>query len=203
MLSSSDTSTTTLLTLTGSGASTIQNANLTFNLNAHTAGGLGGTSNGGSAGGLGVSGSGTEMSVGGTAITFGGGVGSVQLALNVQGEPAVIGAYSAYVLFAGTTASGGTGSNGSQYSGLSLGTTTTLSLGVTETIITGNNLQLAFGSTLDQSFYGNSYLVLYQNTNTSTDDIDVIVVPEPGTWAMMLGGLAVLIFWQRRKSARS
>ena len=125
----------------------------------------------------------------------------MKLTLNVQGEPAWSSPKNtAYVLFAGTVASGGTGSNGSQYSGLSLGTTTTLSSGETETVITGNNLQLAFGTSLDQSFYGSSYLVLYQNINTGTDDIDVIVVPEPGTWAMMLGGLAVLIFWQRRKS---
>jgi hypothetical protein len=103
------------------------------------------------------------------------------------------------VLIAGTVASGGLGLHGSQYSGIT-GTTTSLGLGETETVITGNNLQLAFGTTLDGSYYANSYLVLYQNTNTGTDDIDVIVVPEPGTWAMMLSGLAVLVFWQRRKS---
>jgi fibronectin-binding autotransporter adhesin len=198
-ISSTDTSTVTLLTLSGSGNSIIQNANLSFNLNAQTAGGLGGTSNGGSAGGLGVSGSGTEMSVGSTAITFGSGVQSVMLTLNIQGEPAIIGENTAYVLIAGTVASGGLGLHGSQYSGIT-GTTTSLGLGETETVITGNNLQLAFGTTLDGSYYANSYLVLYQNTNTGTDDIDVIVVPEPGTWAMMLSGLAVLVFWQRRKS---
>ena len=27
------------------------------------------------------------------------------------------------------------------------------------------------------------------------------VVPEPGTWAMMLGGFAVLVLWQRRRNA--
>jgi hypothetical protein len=32
------------------------------------------------------------------------------------------------------------------------------------------------------------------------DDIEVEVVPEPSTWAMMIGGLAALVFWQRRKS---
>jgi len=31
----------------------------------------------------------------------------------------------------------------------------------------------------------------------------VEVVPEPGTWAMMLGGLAALILWQRRKNKLS
>jgi hypothetical protein len=28
----------------------------------------------------------------------------------------------------------------------------------------------------------------------------VEVIPEPGTWALLLGGLAMLVFWQRRKS---
>ncbi len=32
---------------------------------------------------------------------------------------------------------------------------------------------------------------------------DLEVVPEPGTWAMMLGGLAVLVVWNRRKSRLS
>lgn len=199
-ISAGDTNTASVLTLTGSGASNIQNANLSFNLNATTAGGLGGTSNGGSAGGLGVANSGNALSVGSTAITFGSGVQSVTLTLNIQNEPAVIALNTPYVLIAGTTAIGGGGVHGSQYFGLSLGNTTTLSAGETETVITGNNLQVAFGTSLDGTWYANSYLVLYQNTNTGTDDIDVIVVPEPGTWAMMLGGLAVLIVWQRRKS---
>jgi hypothetical protein len=29
---------------------------------------------------------------------------------------------------------------------------------------------------------------------------DLEVVPEPGTWALMIGGLAALVFWQRRRS---
>jgi fibronectin-binding autotransporter adhesin len=32
---------------------------------------------------------------------------------------------------------------------------------------------------------------------------DLEVVPEPSTWAMMIGGLAVLVFWQRRKNKLS
>jgi fibronectin-binding autotransporter adhesin len=31
---------------------------------------------------------------------------------------------------------------------------------------------------------------------------DLEVVPEPSTWAMMIGGLAVLVFWQRRKNSK-
>ncbi len=30
---------------------------------------------------------------------------------------------------------------------------------------------------------------------------DLEVVPEPGTWALMLGGLAALVFWQRRRQS--
>ncbi len=93
------------------------------------------------------------------------------------------------------------GVSGGQYTGLTLGTVTTLSSGVTETLIQGSNLALAFSGTTDQQFYGaNSYLVLYQNSHTGVDDIDVIVVPEPGTWALMLGGLAMLVFITRAKS---
>ncbi len=44
-------------------------------------------------------------------------------------------------------------------------------------------------------FYNGSYLFL----TDGGDQIDVEVVPEPGTWAMMLGGLALLVFIQRRR----
>ena len=64
---------------------------------------------------------------------------------------------------------------------------------------TGNlNLALSAGAA---GYYGsNSYLFLYQNSSTGADDIEVEVVPEPSAWAMMVGGLAILIFWQRRKN---
>jgi hypothetical protein len=32
---------------------------------------------------------------------------------------------------------------------------------------------------------------------------DLEVVPEPGTWALMLGGFALLVFIQRRRSKNS
>jgi PEP-CTERM motif len=80
-----------------------------------------------------------------------------------------------------------------------------LSSGITETKILNSNVggsgsvNLSFGSA--NSYYGaNSTLFLYQNTHTGQDDIEVEVVPEPGTWAMMLGGLAMLVVWQRRKN---
>ncbi len=193
MNSASDTNTTQTLSLIGSATSTITNANLTFNIKVGTPGALGSD----------PSGSGTELNVGATKVAFGTGVAAVTLTLDVQNEPGIIAAYTPYVLIAGTVASGGTGVNGSQYSGLTLGTVLQSGGGITETLITGSNLQVAFGTTLDSTDYAKSFLVLYQNTNTGVDDIDVEVVPEPGTWAMMLGGLAVLIFWQRSKRNRN
>ena len=182
--SASDTNTSHSLTLLGSGASTIANANLTFNLNALT--------NTGST-------AGTQLIVGGTNITFG---SSVKLTLYMQNEPAVVAAFTPYALIIGTgITTDSSGVSGGQYAGLTLGAVTSVASGGTDTVITGSNLQFAFGTTVDQSFYGaHSYLVLYQNSATGADDIEVEVVPEPGTWAMMLGGIAMLVFWQRRKS---
>jgi hypothetical protein len=58
---------------------------------------------------------------------------------------------------------------------------------------------LALPSGLSTTYYGNgSYLFISESNGV--DDIDVEVVPEPGTWAMMLGGLALLVFIQRRRS---
>ena len=65
-------------------------------------------------------------------------------------------------------------------------------------VITGG-LSLTFAPSLANTWYAtNSFL--YLNTGSGFDDIEVDVVPEPGTWAMMLGGLAVLLFWQRRRA---
>jgi len=47
------------------------------------------------------------------------------------------------------------------------------------------------------NWYGGSVLI-YDATDNS---IDVEVVPEPGTWMLMLGGLGTLILWQRRSSS--
>ncbi len=47
-------------------------------------------------------------------------------------------------------------------------------------------------------WYGSSVLIY----DATTDSIDVEVVPEPGTWAMMLGGLGLLVAWQRRRNVR-
>jgi fibronectin-binding autotransporter adhesin len=180
--SAADTNTTQSLTLIGSGASTIANANLTFNISATTAG------------------QGTELSVGSTAIAFGAGTQSTTFSLNIQNEPAIIGANTAYVLVAGTN--GGA----DQYSGLSLGASTgSLATGLTTAILNSGvgqsgNLTLALIGVDDTYYGGGSYLFLYQNSTTGVDDIEVEVVPEPGTWALMVGGLVMLVAWQRRKS---
>ncbi len=44
----------------------------------------------------------------------------------------------------------------------------------------------------NQIYYGRSFIYL-----TTGGNIDVEVVPEPGTWALMLGGLALLVVLQR------
>jgi autotransporter-associated beta strand protein len=47
----------------------------------------------------------------------------------------------------------------------------------------------------DSTVYPDARLYLY--------DGDLEVVPEPGTWALMIGGLAVLVFIQRRRNKQS
>ena len=98
---------------------------------------------------------------------------------------------------------GNTGDGSDQYTGLNLGTPTgTLATGLIIPILNSGfggtgNLTLSMSSAA-AGYYGNySYLFLYRNSTTGADDIEVEVVPEPGTWALMLGGLAMLIFWQR------
>jgi hypothetical protein len=190
-----DTNTTSTLTLTGStGISTISNANLVFNLNTKTPGSLNSD----------PSGSGNELNVVATNISFS---NKIQFTLNLQNEPSIIAGDAPSVLIAGTgttNVSGGSGSTTTgQYAGLVLGNSIAVT-GGTENIITGINggsLSLLFGNSTDTSYYGNgnSYLVLYENTGGTIDDIDVEVVPEPSTWAMMLGGLLLLVLHLRRR----
>ncbi|MEJ0000124.1 MAG: autotransporter-associated beta strand repeat-containing protein [Verrucomicrobiota bacterium] len=177
-----DTTTAGQLTLVGSNASTLAAANLSFNLKAD------GTSN--------------ELQVQNTAVSFGTvGALNTTLTLNVQGAAPAIN--TAYVLIAGTAV--GTDALSSQFaSGLSFGASSgSLSTGLTTLILDSNqggsgNLTLAG---LDSTLAQNSYLFLYQNSTTGVDaiEVEVDVVPEPGTWAMLLGGLGLLLFWQRRK----
>jgi hypothetical protein len=112
----------------------------------------------------------------------------------------IIPANSAYVLIAGLTSGAA-----DQYTGLTLGTSTgNIATGlITPILNSGNtgtgNLALSL-SGISASFYGsNSFLFLYQNSSTGADDIEVEVVPEPSTWALIAGGLGVLLVWQRRR----
>jgi fibronectin-binding autotransporter adhesin len=150
---------TSQLTLIGSSASSITNANLQFNLN--TTGGS------------------NELNVGTTALTLSGDT----LTLNVT-SAGVVAANQLYTLIAGTSSS-------DQYTGITVGT---------GGVISGLNLVIT-GIGAPAGWYNNSYLELVSN-GSNVDDIDVVFVPEPGTWALMLGGLAVLIFWQRRTTRR-
>jgi len=188
-----DTNVTNNLTLKGSGASTIANANLTFNLNTNSAASLPGQGN--------------ELVVGSTLITFGSGtVGSnpVTLTLNLQGSGTAV-SVPYFVLIAGTVATPFT----DQYSGLTLSNTSISKDGGTLTQILNSavggsgNLVLALNTAnySGSAFYGNQESLYLFQTSSGIDDI--VVIPEPGAWAMMLGGLAMLIFWQRRRNMRS
>jgi fibronectin-binding autotransporter adhesin len=152
--------TTSKLTLIGSTASNITNANLQFNLS--------------------TSGTGNQLSVGATALTLSGDT----LTLNIT-NLGVIGNNTPYILIAGT---GGTGTGLGQYSGFSVDA---------NGVISGLSLTIT-GVGAPAGWYNNSFLELV-NTAGGVDDIEVVFVPEPSTWAMMMGGLATLVFILRRK----
>ena len=83
--------------------------------------------------------------------------------------------------------------NGTAYTGLSYGATSNLG-----TQITGGIKLLASGTSGNffSQWYNTSQLYL------QGDNIDVLVIPEPQSWALMLGGLVLLFVIQARKSAR-
>jgi fibronectin-binding autotransporter adhesin len=191
----------------GTGSSTIGNANLSFNLDAATQG------NGNTTTGHGTvtPGNSTQLNVGATNLSFASGTQSTELTLNLENS-AIIAPFSEYVLVAGTgTTTFGTGTSaatatttvaGSQYSGIY---TYLNSLGQEEIANSGNlgtgNLVLSL-STAAATYYGaNSYLFVVDSGGV--DDIDVEVVPEPNTWALMLGGLGFLLIWQRQRARSS
>ena len=193
-----DSSVSTALTLQGSGASTIEDANLTLNINSAIAGAVGSV----------PANSGTQLKVGNTALTFGTDVQSTLLTLNVVGGN-FIPYGTGYVLIAGTAPTGGTGANGSQYTNLSLGSSSgTLTTGELTPILNSGssgsgNLTFTLTGGGTNSTYTGSYLALYQNSTTGADNVVLVLVPEPHTWAMILAGLGALVFWQRRRNPRA
>ena len=140
------------------------------------------------------------MAVGNSNLQFGSNTNSVVLTLNVQNG--VVAPFTPYVLIAGT-APGVVGTpSTSQYLGLTLGTSTAVAGGTMTQILNTNGtgpLTLLFGNA-PATYYAPSYLFLYQNTGV--DDIEVEVIPEPSTWALMLGGFGLLAFYLRRKNQR-
>jgi autotransporter-associated beta strand protein len=131
---------------------------------------------------------GSEFVVGGTApndFTF---TGTSTIAINdLVGVGLTL--YQDYILIQGnglTNYDTGTGS----------------SLVVSQTFTPGLGYAITGGLTLEgintpgnffSSYYGGSQLYL------NGDNIDIDVVPEPSTWAMMLGGLALLLVQMRRQ----
>jgi hypothetical protein len=59
---------------------------------------------------------------------------------------------------------------------------------LTDTAGYNNNITSSFGSSL-----------LSAGTNYAFRGIDVAPIPEPSTWAMLVGGLAALILLRRRR----
>jgi fibronectin-binding autotransporter adhesin len=154
--------------------STFANATLSFNLNSANQ-------------------NSTTIGVGSTGVDF----GNTTLSLTLQGNSSIA-ANTPYLLIQGINSGSLTGIDGSQYSGFTTDASGADGLAAGQyKILTGMSLNF----TNDGGAYSaNSFLFL--NTVGGVDDIEVEVVPEPSTWALILGGLAVLVFWQRRKCAR-
>ncbi|HEY0255833.1 MAG TPA: PEPxxWA-CTERM sorting domain-containing protein, partial [Candidatus Methylacidiphilales bacterium] len=146
--------------------------------------------------------SGNELAVGNTAIQFGTDANSVLLTLNLQNGN--VASTTPYVLIAGTLV--GDSAATSQYANLTLGTSTgSLATGLMTQILNTSGsgpLTVNFGN-VSGSAYANSELFLYQDSTTGVDDIVLELVPEPSTWALMLGGMGVLAFCLRRKNQRA
>jgi fibronectin-binding autotransporter adhesin len=184
--------TSTNLTLAGVAASKITQSNLTYNLST-TSGGSGAPTAGTGVGT--TSGAGNELVVGTTALTL---TNSDTLTLNLTGST-VVAPYTPFVLIAGN---GGTGLGtlaDSQYAGSSTNGISTFTNSLGQLQISG--LTLAFTGATQPSWYSNSYLFLVDSGSggSNVDDIEVEVVPEPSTWALIIGGLSCLVFWQRRR----
>ena len=175
-----DTNTTsTVLSLTASSTSTITNANLVFNLS--TVGITPNIQNTQNAG------TGNELNFGATSSVL---FSNTTLTLYLQGGN-IVPNTTEFTLFTSSTT--GSGIGGSIFGG-------DLTLSGTNVI---GGLTISFGNEPGAGYYDTaSYLKLV--SNGSGYNVVVEVVPEPGTWALMIGGLAMLVagpFRQKRKQA--
>jgi hypothetical protein len=165
---------TSQMTLTATLASTITGANLVFNL------------------GSGVTkGESNVLNLGATPVTF----SNTTLKLNLQGA-SIIPADTAYTLITtsgpiNAAAYGLTvGANGQITGGLSISGTGGFGTGFTGGFLASPNTSASSdfsGAGYTGGFYNGSYLFI------SGDNIDVMVVPEPSTWALLLGGLVIFV----------
>jgi autotransporter-associated beta strand protein len=116
------------------------------------------------------------------AVVFGAGD---TLSLNITGT-SVVANTTQYELFNSTV--GGSGVGGSIYSGITVGA---------NNVISGLTLNIA--SSQAAGYYSGSYLKLVADGSGYDIDVEVQSVPEPSTYAMLIGGLALLIVFQRSR----
>jgi hypothetical protein len=120
-----------------------------------------------------------ELNVGATpSITFSG----TTLTLDLLGSNALTNG-STFTLIDGTT--------GVDYLGLGSSPKTTITSGL-NLVLSGTNSGL----------YSSSYLFVSGNGQDIEVEVRTAAVPEPSTWAMMLGGLGLLLFFQIRRRNR-
>jgi hypothetical protein len=104
------------------------------------------------------------------------------LTLNLNGSTAIA-AGTNYILLTSTATS-------DIYSGLTLsGSVITSGLSASFTGLNAGN-------------YGAILQLVSNGSGGDNIEVDVTAVPEPSTWALMLGGLALLVVWQRRRRTK-
>jgi autotransporter-associated beta strand protein len=167
--------TTDVLTMTASGTTNFGGSHLTFNLGT----GGGGTTLGNS----------SQLALVSTPNVVFDGTNGLTLTFNLVGGTAVA-AGTQYVLFSSTDGS----SSPFTFTG-------NISLSGSN-VISGSGLTLAINSSQGAGYYNGSYLQLVSLGGSGYDidlDVQVQTVPEPSTYAMLLGGLALLIVFQRSR----
>jgi hypothetical protein len=128
-------------------------------------------------------GTGTQINVGSSAVAFGTGM---TLTLNLIGSDTnlISSTSNDYILFAGS----GT------YSGLNTDSNGHIT-NFSNLVLNGNTFGVA-----NQTQYAGSYLYL---NGTNIDVVLASAVPEPGTWALTLGGLALLLVYQCSRRSKN